>query len=47
MGRLGSTGSGATRLVDRVAAAGLVAGESCPSDRRLQWVVLGPAGPRA
>jgi hypothetical protein len=47
MGELGSTSGGATRLVDGVAAAGPVAGEPCPSDRRLQWVVLCPAGPPA
>jgi MarR family 2-MHQ and catechol resistance regulon transcriptional repressor len=44
--QLGLTSGGTTRLVDRVVAAGLVARESCPSDRRVQWVVLSVAGER-
>ncbi len=44
--QLGLTSGGTTRLVDRVVTAGLVARESCPSDRRVQWVVLSPAGER-
>jgi MarR family transcriptional regulator, 2-MHQ and catechol-resistance regulon repressor len=42
--QLGLTSGGATRLVDRVVDAGLVERTSCPSDRRVQWVVLTPAG---
>ncbi|MGZ8733894.1 MAG: MarR family winged helix-turn-helix transcriptional regulator [Acidimicrobiia bacterium] len=42
--QLGLTSGGATRLVDRVVEAGLVVRTSCPSDRRVQWVVLTPAG---
>jgi DNA-binding MarR family transcriptional regulator len=44
--QLGLTSGGATRLVDRVVGAGLVQRESCPSDRRVQWVVLSPEGER-
>ena len=43
-GQLGLTSGGTTRLVDRAVAAGLVERESCPSDRRVQWVVLSAAG---
>jgi MarR family 2-MHQ and catechol resistance regulon transcriptional repressor len=42
--QLGLTSGGATRLVDRVVDAGLVIRTSCPSDRRVQWVVLTPTG---
>jgi DNA-binding MarR family transcriptional regulator len=42
--QLGLTSGGTTRLVDRVVAAGLVERESCPSDRRVQWVVLSGTG---
>ena len=42
--QLGLTSGGTTRLVDRVVTAGLVERESCPSDRRVQWVVLSGAG---
>jgi DNA-binding MarR family transcriptional regulator len=38
------TTGGVTRLVDRMAEAGLVARENCPSDRRSVYVVLTPAG---
>jgi DNA-binding MarR family transcriptional regulator len=38
------TTGGITRLVDRMAEAGLVARENCPSDRRSVHVVLTPAG---
>lgn len=44
--QLGLTSGGTTRLVDRMVAAGLVERESCPSDRRVQWVVLSDAGER-
>jgi DNA-binding MarR family transcriptional regulator len=44
--QLGLTSGGTTRLVDRVVGAGLVERVSCPSDRRVQWVVLSPAGER-
>lgn len=44
--QLGLTSGGTTRLVDRVVSAGLVARESCPNDRRVQWVVLSDAGER-
>ncbi len=43
-GQLGLTSGGTTRLVDRVVAAGLAEREACPSDRRVQWVVLSDAG---
>lgn len=36
--------SGVTRLVDRVAAAGYVRRESCPTDKRGTYAVLTPAG---
>jgi DNA-binding MarR family transcriptional regulator len=42
--QLGLTSGGTTRLVDRVVTAGLVERESCPTDRRVQWVVLTDAG---
>jgi DNA-binding MarR family transcriptional regulator len=45
-GQLGLTSGGTTRLVDRVVAGGLVERESCPNDRRVQWVVLSAAGER-
>jgi len=38
------TTGGVTRLVDRMADAGLVARENCPSDRRSIYVVLTPEG---
>lgn len=44
--QLGLTSGGTTRLVDRAVVAGIVERESCPSDRRVQWVVLSPAGER-
>jgi DNA-binding MarR family transcriptional regulator len=48
MSRLSSdvalTTGGVTRLVDRMADAGLVARENCPSDRRSIYVVLTPQG---
>jgi MarR family 2-MHQ and catechol resistance regulon transcriptional repressor len=44
--QLGLTSGGTTRLVDRVVTAGLVERESCPTDRRVQWVVLTGAGTR-
>lgn len=36
--------SGLTRLIDRVEAAGHVARERCPEDRRGLWAVLTPEG---
>lgn len=42
--QLGLTSGGVTRLVDRVTEAGYVERTACPSDRRVQWVVLTPAG---
>lgn len=36
--------SGATRLVDRLVSDGLVARETCESDRRGQWAALTDAG---
>lgn len=36
--------SGVTRLVDRVAAAGYVRREACPTDKRGTYAVLTPAG---
>jgi len=38
------TTGGVTRLVDRMADAGLVARKNCPNDRRSVHVVLTPAG---
>ena len=38
------TTGGVTRLVDRMADAGLVARQNCPSDRRSVHVVLTPEG---
>ena len=42
--QLGLTSGGVTRLVDRVTEAGFVERTACPGDRRVQWVVLTPAG---
>jgi DNA-binding MarR family transcriptional regulator len=36
--------SGITRLVDRLAQAGLVERGPCASDRRVTWAILTPAG---
>jgi len=36
--------SGITRLVDRLVRAGLVKREPCPTDRRVTWAILTPAG---
>jgi DNA-binding MarR family transcriptional regulator len=44
--QLGLTSGGTTRLVDRMVGAGLVERQSCPEDRRVQWVVLSEAGER-
>ncbi|MGZ4689517.1 MAG: MarR family winged helix-turn-helix transcriptional regulator [Acidimicrobiia bacterium] len=44
--QLGLTSGGTTRLVDRAVAAGLVERTSCPTDRRVQWVVLSDVGER-
>ena len=38
-----STG-GTTRLIDRIEAAGFVARQNCPSDRRAIHVAITPAG---
>ena len=38
------TSGGITRLVDRMADAGLVTREPCPADRRVQWVRATPEG---
>jgi MarR family transcriptional regulator, 2-MHQ and catechol-resistance regulon repressor len=42
--QLGVTSGGATRLVDRVAADGLVARRTCTEDRRVHHVALTDAG---
>lgn len=42
--QLGVTSGGATRLVDKVAADGLVARTSCSTDRRVNHVALTDAG---
>ncbi|MGQ0609055.1 MAG: MarR family winged helix-turn-helix transcriptional regulator [Chloroflexota bacterium] len=42
--RLMLSRSGATRLIDRLVAEGLVERASCESDRRGQWAALTPAG---
>lgn len=38
------TSGGVTRLVDRMERAGLVERRPCPTDRRVQYVALTPAG---
>jgi len=38
------TSGGVTRLVDRIAQAGLVERRPCPTDRRVQYVALTEAG---
>ena len=42
--QLAITSGGATRLIDRVEAAGYVERCACPSDRRVQWVCLTERG---
>jgi DNA-binding MarR family transcriptional regulator len=48
MGELASgvllTPSGLTRLADRMVKDGLIAREACPTDRRVSYLVLTPAG---
>ncbi|MEX1177332.1 MAG: MarR family winged helix-turn-helix transcriptional regulator [Nitriliruptor sp.] len=44
--QLGVTSGGATRLVDKVAADGLVGRRACTEDRRVQHVALTEAGRR-
>jgi DNA-binding MarR family transcriptional regulator len=50
IGQLGEglslTSGGITRLIDRIEASGLVERLHCPSDRRVIWVSLSPAGAR-
>ena len=41
------TASGLTRAVDRLEEAGLVRRDACPSDRRVAYAVLTPAGRKA
>lgn len=43
-GAMDLTSGGATRLVDRLEAEGLVARMACPSDRRVQWIALTDEG---
>ncbi len=43
-GQMVLTSGGVTRMVDRLAAQGLVERVSCPSDRRVQWARLTDAG---
>ena len=38
------TSGGVTRLIDRLAADGLITRASCPTDRRVQWAQLTGAG---
>lgn len=38
------TPSGVTRLADRMIKAGLIARQPCPTDRRVSYLVLTPAG---
>lgn len=38
------TPSGVTRLADRMVTEGLIAREPCPTDRRVSYLVLTPAG---
>jgi DNA-binding MarR family transcriptional regulator len=42
--QLSLTTGGATRLIDRVVAQGLVEKRACPEDRRVQWVTLTAEG---
>lgn len=42
--QLAITSGGATRLVDRVEAAGYIERCACPEDRRVQWVGLTESG---
>lgn len=42
--QLSITSGGATRLIDRARAAGLVARTPCPDDRRVSWVELTDQG---
>ena len=48
MGELARNGlltpSGVTRLADRMIKQGLIAREACPTDRRVSYLVLTPAG---
>ena len=44
--QLAVTTGGATRLIERVVAEGLVEKRQCPEDRRVQWVTLTAAGRR-
>jgi MarR family 2-MHQ and catechol resistance regulon transcriptional repressor len=48
MGELGRqivlTSGGVTRLVDRIAEAGLVERQPCPTDRRIQYAAITDAG---
>lgn len=46
-GAVSLTTSGTTRLVDRIEAAGLIAREACPEDRRVSYAVLTEAGWKA
>ncbi|MHB1775899.1 MAG: MarR family winged helix-turn-helix transcriptional regulator [Acidimicrobiales bacterium] len=43
-GEISLTSGGVTRLIDRVAEAGYVERQSCPTDRRTVYVALTPAG---
>lgn len=43
-GEVSLTSGGITRLVDRIAEAGYVERQSCPTDRRSVYVALTPAG---
>ena len=42
--QLALTNGGITRMVDKMSEAGLVAREACPTDRRVSYAVLTPAG---
>ena len=43
-GEISFSSGGFTKLADRLESAGLVVREACPSDRRVTWMTLTPAG---
>jgi DNA-binding MarR family transcriptional regulator len=43
-GQIALTSGGVTRLIDRMITAGLVRRDPCPTDRRISYAVLTPAG---
>jgi MarR family 2-MHQ and catechol resistance regulon transcriptional repressor len=43
-GQIALTSGGVTRLIDRMITAGLVRRDPCPTDRRISYAALTPAG---